>query len=57
MFDAARPMLQREADGKTAFRLIGVGISHLSPLAQEDPAGGGLGPTCGKPGPRRARHG
>jgi DNA polymerase-4 len=42
MFDAARPMLQREADGKTAFRLIGVGISHLSPLAQEDPAGGGL---------------
>jgi DNA polymerase-4 len=40
MFDAARPLLQREADGKTQFRLIGVGISHLSPLEEGAPAGG-----------------
>ena len=40
MFDAARPLLHREADGKTRFRLIGVGISHLSPLDPGAPATG-----------------
>jgi DNA polymerase-4 len=28
MFEAAQPLLKREADG-TAYRLIGIGISHL----------------------------
>lgn len=32
IFDAARPMLEREVDGKTAFRLIGVGISNLEQI-------------------------
>ena len=36
IFSAANPMLLKEASG-TAFRLIGVGISHLSELAS-DPA-------------------
>lgn len=36
MFEAARPLLRREADG-TAYRLIGIGISQLSSLS-EDPA-------------------
>ncbi|MGE0210331.1 MAG: DNA polymerase IV [Parvibaculaceae bacterium] len=36
MFEAARPLLRREADG-TAYRLIGIGISHLSSIS-EDPA-------------------
>jgi DNA polymerase-4 len=40
MFDAARPMLKREADGRTQFRLIGVGISYLSSLEEGAPAGG-----------------
>jgi DNA polymerase-4 len=40
MFDAARPLLEREADGRTRFRLIGVGISHLSAL---DPDGSAAG--------------
>lgn len=31
MFAAARPLLQREVDG-TAFRLLGIGISHLEKL-------------------------
>jgi DNA polymerase-4 len=30
IFDAANPLLKREADGRTAFRLIGVGISNLT---------------------------
>ncbi len=38
MFGAARPLLQREADGRTQFRLIGVGISHLSPLDESTAA-------------------
>lgn len=36
MFEAARPLLRREADG-TAYRLIGIGISQLSSII-EDPA-------------------
>jgi DNA polymerase-4 len=36
MFDAALPLLEREADG-TLFRLIGIGISALVPVAS-DPA-------------------
>ena len=40
MFDAARPLLQREADGNTQFRLIGVGISHLSSLEDSGSTGG-----------------
>ena len=42
MFDAARPMLAREADGRSRFRLIGVGISHLSALDPSVPATSGL---------------
>ena len=38
MFDAARPLLQREADGRTQFRLIGVGINHLSALDESSAA-------------------
>ncbi len=34
IFAAARPLLQREATG-TAFRLIGVGISHLAPATAD----------------------
>jgi len=40
MFEAARPLLQREADGRTQFRLIGVGISHLSALDEGSAASG-----------------
>jgi DNA polymerase-4 len=36
MFDAALPLLEREADG-TLFRLIGIGISGLVPV-ESDPA-------------------
>jgi DNA polymerase-4 len=35
LFDAARPLLQAECDG-TAFRLIGVGASDLTPAAEAD---------------------
>jgi DNA polymerase-4 len=35
IFAAARPLLRREATG-TAFRLIGVGIAHLSPAAADE---------------------
>jgi len=35
IFAAARPLLMREATG-TAFRLIGVGISHLSPASSDE---------------------
>jgi DNA polymerase-4 len=35
MFEAAQPLLKREADG-TAYRLIGIGISHLEETAQPD---------------------
>ncbi len=38
IFSAAQPLLKREATG-TAFRLIGVGISHL---VETDPAQGGV---------------
>ncbi len=40
IFDAAKPMLQREVDGKTAFRLLGVGISNLSELDADGETGG-----------------
>ncbi|MGB7206909.1 MAG: DNA polymerase IV [Anderseniella sp.] len=40
IFDAARPLLEREADGKTSFRLIGVGISSLVSLEQDETLGG-----------------
>ena len=40
IFDAARPMLEREVDGKTAFRLIGVGITNLAELDAEAEIGG-----------------
>ncbi|GLK69557.1 DNA polymerase IV [Hansschlegelia plantiphila] len=36
IFEAARPLLKREADG-TAFRLIGVAVSDLGPAAAADP--------------------
>lgn len=36
IFDAARRMLEKEADG-TAFRLIGVALSELRPAAEADP--------------------
>ena len=36
IFDAARTMLAREIDG-TRFRLIGIGASPLTPLADADP--------------------
>ena len=36
IFEIARPLLAREADG-TAFRLIGVGLSHLVPASECDP--------------------
>jgi DNA polymerase-4 len=36
IFEVARPLLAREADG-TAFRLIGVGLSHLAPAGDCDP--------------------
>ena len=39
MFDP-KPMLQREVDGKTAFRLLGVGISNLSELDADGEIGG-----------------
>jgi DNA polymerase-4 len=35
MFEAAQPLLKREADG-TSYRLIGIGISHLEETAQPD---------------------
>lgn len=40
IFDAAKPMLHREVDGKTAFRLLGVGITGLSELAADGEIGG-----------------
>jgi len=35
IFSAARPLLKKETDG-TAFRLLGVGISHLEPLSLDE---------------------
>ena len=37
IFRTAREALRREADG-TAYRLLGVGISHLAPASDCDPA-------------------
>jgi DNA polymerase IV len=37
IFAAARPLLQREADG-TKYRLLGVGVSALEPAERADPA-------------------
>ena len=39
IFAAARPLLVREATG-TAFRLIGVGISHLAPASSDETIAG-----------------
>ena len=39
IFAAARPLLRREATG-TAFRLIGVGISHLTPAGADETLSG-----------------
>ena len=36
LFAAARPLLAREADGVTAFRLIGIGAQPLAPGAEAD---------------------
>jgi len=36
MFEAARPLIEREADGR-AFRLIGIGADRLVPEAEADP--------------------
>ncbi len=36
LFEAARPLLAREADG-TAFRLIGIGAAPILPLEEADP--------------------
>ena len=35
IFSAARPLLKKETDG-TAFRLLGVGISHLETLSLDE---------------------
>lgn len=48
IFAAARPLLQREADG-TAFRLIGIGAQPLAPAAQAD-----RGDLADPEAPRRA---
>lgn len=40
IFDAGKPMLEREVDGKTAFRLIGVGITNLAELDADAEIGG-----------------
>ncbi|MEM7635426.1 MAG: DNA polymerase IV, partial [Pseudomonadota bacterium] len=40
IFDAAKPMLEREVDGKTAFRLLGVGITNLCELDADGETGG-----------------
>lgn len=39
MFQAAQPLLKREADG-TPFRLIGISLSNLSQAGEEDETGG-----------------
>lgn len=36
LFEAARPLIEREADGR-AFRLIGIGADRLAPAAEADP--------------------
>ena len=38
LFEAARPLIEREADGR-AFRLIGIGADRLVPSAEADPPG------------------
>ena len=37
IFRASQPLLQREANGRTQFRLIGVGLSELSPFRSDSP--------------------
>jgi DNA polymerase-4 len=49
LFAAARPLLAREADGGTAFRLIGVGAQPLLPAAEAD-----RGDLADPEAPRRA---
>lgn len=49
LFAAARPLLAREADGVTAFRLIGIGAQPLAPAAEAD-----RGDLADPEAPRRA---
>jgi len=37
LYDNAEALLEREADGLTAFRLIGVGVSHIERAGDADP--------------------
>ncbi|MCC7427144.1 MAG: DNA polymerase IV [Alphaproteobacteria bacterium] len=50
LFAAVRPLLAREADGGTAFRLIGIGAQPLAPIAEAD-----RGDLADPDAPRRAR--
>ncbi|MBK5911922.1 DNA polymerase IV [Rhodothalassium salexigens] len=36
LYDATRPLLAQACDGRTAFRLIGVGVDHLGPPDRAD---------------------
>jgi len=49
LFAAARPLLAREADGRTAFRLIGIGAQPLAPAEEAD-----RGDLADPEAPRRA---
>ncbi|NDC59161.1 MAG: DNA polymerase IV [Alphaproteobacteria bacterium] len=49
LFDAGRALLAPEATGRTAFRLIGIGLSDLTPAAQAD-----QGDLADQETPRRA---
>lgn len=49
LFAAARPLLAREADGGTAFRLVGIGAQPLAPANQAD-----RGDLADPEAPRRA---
>jgi DNA polymerase-4 len=49
LFAAAKPLLAREADGTTAFRLIGIGAQPLAPAAEAD-----RGDLADPEAPRRA---
>lgn len=49
LFAAARPLLAREADGRTAFRLVGIGAQPLAPADQAD-----RGDLADPEAPRRA---
>lgn len=49
LFAAARPLLAREADGRTAFRLVGIGAQPLAPADRAD-----RGDLADPEAPRRA---